>query len=81
MLVNSWSAMKNKNSSDLWRKYMCIEFVVDVRKQFLKSKHIKKKGAATKVVKLKYERLGIFCFCCGLLGHTKESRNKVFFIY
>ncbi|MCH82637.1 endonuclease/exonuclease/phosphatase family protein [Trifolium medium] len=67
-----------KNSSDFWRKYMGIRVMVDVRKPLPKSKKIKKKGAEAIIVQLQYEKLGRFCYYCGILGHTEDSCNKLY---
>lgn len=30
------------------------------------------------MVIFKYERLGVFCYLCGLLGHTDDLCDKIF---
>jgi hypothetical protein len=67
-----------KNSSDFWRKFMRIRVMVDVRRPLVKTKKVKKKGDEGGVVNFKYERLGIFCYYCGLLGHTDDSCDKLY---
>ncbi|MCH80235.1 hypothetical protein A2U01_0001001 [Trifolium medium] len=67
-----------KNSSDFWKKYMRIRVMVDVRKPLVQTKRVKKKGVDVITVQLKYERLGIFCYYCGLLGHTEDGCNQLF---
>jgi len=57
---------------------MRIRVMVDVRKPLVCTKSIKKKGAAPVLVNIKYERLGIFCYYCGLLGHTEDSCEKLY---
>ena len=42
------------------------------------TKSIKKKGAASITVHLKYERLGIFCYYCGIIGHAEDSCEKLY---
>jgi hypothetical protein len=54
--------------------------MVDVRKPLVQTKRVKKKGEEAITVQLKYERLGIFCYYCGLLGHTEDGCNKLFSI-
>jgi len=37
-----------------------------------------KAGGEAKEVQFKYEKLGPFCYYCGLLGHTDEFCEKLF---
>lgn len=59
-----------KNNEGIWRPYMRIKVKVDIRLPLKKDKKVKKAGEEWKVVQFKYERLEIFCFVCGMLGHT-----------
>lgn len=34
---------------------------------------INKEGGNWSMINLKYERLGTFCFVCGILGHTEKD--------
>ncbi|XP_058732616.1 uncharacterized protein LOC131604171 [Vicia villosa] len=68
---------KNNNTS-FWRQYMRIRVKVDVRKPLKQSTKVKNKGVDWCVVNFKYEKLSIFCFVCGLLGHS-EQRCEVQF--
>ncbi|GAU35928.1 hypothetical protein TSUD_69610 [Trifolium subterraneum] len=66
---------KNNNTS-FWRKYMRVKVRVDVRSPLKIEKKIKLNGGKGGVVKFKYEKLGLFCFVCGRLGHA-ENKCKV----
>ncbi|GAU10145.1 hypothetical protein TSUD_423150, partial [Trifolium subterraneum] len=66
---------KNNNTS-FWRKYMRVKVRVDVRSPLKIEKKIKLNGGKGGVVKFKYEKLGLFCFVCGRLGHA-ESKCEV----
>jgi hypothetical protein len=59
-----------KNDNCSWRKYMRIRVLVDVRLPLKRHKKIKKQGDGSKLVQFKYERLGTFCYVCGILGHS-----------
>lgn len=61
-----------KNNSSIWMGYMCIKIRLDVCKPLKRRKKIKKKNGPEFVVQCKYERLGEFCFACGLLSHTER---------
>ncbi|MCH86333.1 hypothetical protein A2U01_0007188, partial [Trifolium medium] len=67
-----------KNDSLSWRKYMRIRVLVDVRKPLKRQKKIKKQGVDNKMVQFKYERLGTFCYVCGILGHSDSKCTKLF---
>jgi len=78
--VGEFLEYDEKNSSDFWRRYMRIRVMVDVRKPLVCTKNIKKKGAAPVTFNLKYERLGIFCYYCGMIGHTEDSCEKLYVV-
>jgi hypothetical protein len=67
-----------KNESLPWRKYMRIRVLVDVRLPLKRYKKIKKLDGDSKLVNFKYERLGTFCYVCGLLGHSENRCPKLF---
>lgn len=48
---------------------------LDVRKP-LKKKKITKRNGDEVVISCKYERLGDFCFTCGIMSHTEKYYNK-----
>ncbi|XP_058758128.1 uncharacterized protein LOC131631355 [Vicia villosa] len=68
---------KNNNTS-FWREYMRVRVRIDVRQPLKKQTRVKNKGGEWCVVKFKYEKLSLFCFVCGLLGHS-EQRCEVRF--
>lgn len=61
-----------KNNSSIWRECMRIKIMLDVRKPLKRRKKIKRKNGSEFVVSCKYERLGDFCFACGLVTHTER---------
>jgi hypothetical protein len=63
---------KNNNSS-FWRQHMRIRVRIDVRNPLKKDYKVKDKGGAWCTVKFKYEKLGIFCFVCGVMGHAENK--------
>lgn len=56
---------------------MRIKVCFDVRKPLKRKKKIKRNSDTEFVVSCKYERLGDFCFVCGLLSHTERFCRKV----
>jgi hypothetical protein len=63
---------KNNNSS-FWRQYMRLRVRIDVRLPLKKDAKVKDKEGKWCTVKIKYEKLGIFCFVCGVMGHTENK--------
>ncbi|XP_058759671.1 uncharacterized protein LOC131632982 [Vicia villosa] len=63
---------KNNNSS-FWRQYMRLRVKIDVRKPLKKQTRVKNKGGEWCTVSFKYEKLGLFCFVCGILGHSEQK--------
>jgi hypothetical protein len=63
---------KNNNSS-FWRQYMRLRVKVDVRKPLKKNTKVKNKEGGWCEVQFKYEKLGIFCFVCGIMGHAENK--------
>lgn len=51
---------------------MRVKIRLDVRKSLKRKKRIKRKNGSEFVVVCKYERLGDFCFACGLVTHTER---------
>jgi hypothetical protein len=74
--IGSFVEYDKNNNTSLWRKYMRIRVRVDVRLPLKKDTKVMNKGGEWCTVKFKYEKLGIFCFICGVMGHA-ESRCEV----
>lgn len=67
-----------KNNSSFWKSYMRIRVKLDVRKPLKRGKKLRLDDGEVKTVRFKYERLTVFCFLCGLLGHLDSSCEKLF---
>lgn len=67
-----FSQYDEKNSASIWREYMRVKIRIDVRKPLKRKKRITRKNGQDFVVHCKYERLGDFCFRCGLVTHTER---------
>lgn len=61
----------HKNNSSIWREFMRIRVENDVRKPLKRRKKLIRKNGSEVIVTCKYERLGEFCFTCGLVSHTE----------
>jgi hypothetical protein len=63
---------KNNNTS-FWRQYMRVRVKVDVRQPLKKDQKVRDKAGAWCTVNFKYEKLGVFCFVCGIMGHAENK--------
>jgi hypothetical protein len=52
---------------------MRIRVRVDVRHPLKREKKVKSQGGDWCIVNFKYEKLGIFCFVCGIMGHAENK--------
>lgn len=64
------------NNASIWREYMRLKIKVDVRFPLKRRKKICKRDRSECIVNCKYEKLGDFCFLCGLLSHTERFCRK-----
>lgn len=60
------------NNSSIWRRYMRLSVRVDVCLPLKKERRVKMVGGEWNTVTFKYEKLGVFCFKFGCLGHTDQ---------
>lgn len=65
-----------KNSTPIWRECMRVRIRLDVRKPIKRKKKIVKKDDQEFSIDCKYERLGEFCFVCGMVSHTDRFRRS-----
>ena len=65
-----------KNNSNYLRPYMKIRVMLDVTKPLKRMKKIRMLGGESSIIKFKYERLGNFCYFCGMLGHIEDYCEK-----
>jgi 14-3-3 protein epsilon len=76
--IGSFVEYDKNNKGSFWREYMRIRVRVDIRQPLKKDSRVKNHGGNWCTVNFKYEKLGVFCFVCGLLGHG-ENRCAVRF--
>lgn len=60
------------NNTSIWRESMRLKIKVDVRKPLKRKKKICRRDGSEVIVQCKYEKLGDFCFVCGLVTHTER---------
>lgn len=66
------------NFADTWKQYVRIRVNLDVQKPLKRCMKIKREGGSWSWVNFKYERLGNFCFVCGIIGHTERECNVLY---
>ena len=66
------------NFGGLWRNYLRIRVFIDVRKPLKRKMNIKKAGGEWLWIYFKYERLPLFCFFCGIIGHGEKFCERFF---
>ena len=71
--IGEFQASDENNLMGVWRNYMRIRVSIDVRKPLKRRMRLKKSGGDWVWIDFKYERLQVFCFICGLLGHTERQ--------
>jgi 14-3-3 protein epsilon len=71
--IGSFLEYDKNNNSTFWRQYMRIRVKIDVRRPLKKDTKVMNKEGEWCTVKFKYEKLGIFCFVCGIMGHGENK--------
>jgi 14-3-3 protein epsilon len=61
------------NKTSFWRQFMRIRVKVDVRLSLKKDAKVKDRAGEWCTVNFKYEKLGVFCFVCGVMGHAENK--------
>jgi hypothetical protein len=59
-----------------WRMYMRIRVALNIAEPLKRSMVFEKEDGTAVNVSFKYERIGVFCYICGLLGHTDSFCPK-----
>jgi 14-3-3 protein epsilon len=71
--IGSFVEYDKNNGSSFWRQYMRVRVKIDVRKPLKKDTKVMNKEGKWCTVNFKYEKLGIFCFVCGAMGHAENK--------
>lgn len=66
------------NNSNLWKLYMRIRVILDVRNSLKRTIKIKKLRSELKEVQLKYKKLKTSCYPCGHVGSHISFFDKLF---
>jgi hypothetical protein len=71
--IGAFVEYDKNNKTSFWHQYMRIRVRIDVRLPLKKSTKVMNKQGEWCTVKFKYEKLGIFCFVCGIMGHVENK--------
>lgn len=61
-----------------WKQYVRIRVSLNITKPLKRRVKIKREGDGWSWLNFKFERLGTFCFVCGLIGHAERECNVVY---
>jgi hypothetical protein len=71
--IGAFMEYDKNNKTSFWRQYMRVRVKVDVRLPLKKEAKVKDKEGNWCTVKFRYEKLGVFCFVCGIMGHAENK--------
>jgi hypothetical protein len=71
--IGAFMEYDKNNQTSFWRQYMRVRVKVDVRLPLKKEAKVKDREGNWGTVKFKYEKLGVFCFVCGIMGHAENK--------
>lgn len=66
------------NFDGVWKPFLRIRVAMNVEKHLKRRMKITMEGNNWSWINFKYERLGTFCFVCGILGHSERDCNIVY---
>lgn len=70
--IGTFLLYDDSNKGATWKPYMRIKVAINVDQPLRRWKKIKLSNGNSTQVDFKYERLQIFCFICGKLGHSER---------
>lgn len=66
------------NVRGMWKPYIRIRVTLDIHKPLKRRMKIKREGGSWSWINFKYERMGNFCFVCGIIGHIEKECGIVY---
>lgn len=67
-----------KNFTGIWRDYLRVGVLVNVDKPLKRRMKINRSKEEGFWANFKYERMPMFCFICGVIGHSEKFCHKLF---
>ncbi|WOG86768.1 hypothetical protein DCAR_0205986 [Daucus carota subsp. sativus] len=77
-LVGTFVKMDPTTLNGLWKQYIRIRVTMDIKKPLKRRMKLKREGGSSSWINYKYERLSMFCFVCGRLGHSDRDCEIVY---
>ena len=78
--IGSFLEYDTSNNGGSLKEYMRLRVFMDVRPPLKSGKRLRTPNGDEFFVSFKYERLSLFCFICGCLGHSDQFCPKLFTI-
>lgn len=76
--IGKFIRMDTNTLDGVWKPFSRIRVMINVEKPLKRRLKIKREGEGWNWLNFKYERLGTFCFVCGILGHSERECNIVY---
>ncbi|XP_019162222.1 PREDICTED: uncharacterized protein LOC109158785 [Ipomoea nil] len=76
--IGTFKATDPHNFGGTWRSFFRIRVQVDIRQPLKRRMRLFRRDGSAHWVNFKYERLGTFGFCCGVLGHSEKFCKKAY---
>ncbi|XP_019158007.1 PREDICTED: uncharacterized protein LOC109154735 [Ipomoea nil] len=76
--VGAFMSMDPNKFGGSWRSYFRIRIMLDVNLPLKRMMKLLRRDNTSQWITFRYERLNLFYFCCGILGHTKKFCKKIY---
>lgn len=76
--IGKYVKSDSANFDGTWKAYVRIRVILNIEKPLKRRMKIKREGGNWSWVNFKYERMGNFCFVCGIIGHTESECSVVY---
>lgn len=76
--VGKFVRVDSNTFDGIWKPFVRIGVAINIDKPLKRRMKIKKEGGGWSWINFKYERLGTFCFVCGVLGHSERDCGIVY---
>lgn len=76
--IGSFVSSCSSNFNGVWRDYFRIRVALDVNVPLKRKMKIKQSNNEWFWITFKYENVPVFCFICGVLGHSEKFCGKLF---
>lgn len=66
------------NFHTMWKEYVRIRVAMNIEKPLKRRMKLKRSESSWNWINFKYERMGSFCFVCGVIGHSERECSIVY---